>query len=566
LAKQTLKVFEVYGTQIDKLRPFIFGFSNALEVLNLSYSNIADMFGELPNVEDFARIKTLDLSFVVFPMLALQFPVGKLELTNHHFENFRVNFPDSFMLFLAPQTVNISGTVPKMVNSLWIKHCTASLKEDTGVHVQHLILKENNLKYLDLHMDCEKVSLNSVISLDFSVNGLQFLHPSVLSCMPNMTHLDLSKNELNVMASIDYRQFEDIFMGLVYLQEINLSGNNLITTPRNLFQNNHNLEYIDLSNNGLTQITFTLEHAYRLHTLLLHNNHIQVLDSKSISSLTNVPIAPMSREITTNITVTFYNNPLRCSQCENKPFLQWILTLEHVNAKHENLACYATESVILDMDNAVIDHVEAICQRERVIIATTVSVATFLLFILAIVIVKCLRKRHNERKNNIEKVIRLLKQGKNQYEFAVFLSYSSADDEFVRTCVFNRLRDILKEITGIDRTLICEGDHNLRPGFYVLEETILCIQRSAVVIVVVSDRFCHSNYCDTELLQAYDLKKPILLILKGKVEESSMRPVMKLLFQQNVRVLFEENNGAYILKNTWEHVGKSIIDLIVQNL
>jgi hypothetical protein len=41
---------------------------------------------------------------------------------------------------------------------------------------------------------------------------------------------------------------------------------------------------------------------------------------------------------------------------------------------------------------------------------------------------------------------------------------------------------------------------------------------------------------------------------------------MKLLFQQNVRVLFEESNGAYILKNTWEHVGKSIIDLIVYHL
>jgi hypothetical protein len=132
--------------------------------------------------------------------------------------------------------------------------------------------------------------------------------------------------------------------------------------------------------------------------------------------------------------------------------------------------------------------------------------------------------------------------------------------------VFNQLGDILKEITGVDRTLICDGDHNLRPGFYVLDETILCIQRSAVVIVVVSNHFCQSNYCDTELFQAYNLKKPILLIFKEKVEEDRMGPVMKLLFKQNVRVLFEENNGAYILKNTWEYVGKSIIDLLFQQL
>jgi hypothetical protein len=82
--------------------------------------------------------------------------------------------------------------------------------------------------------------------------------------------------------------------------------------------------------------------------------------------------------------------------------------------------------------------------------------------------------------------------------------------------VFNQLGDILKEITGIDRTLICDGDQNLRPGFYVLDETILCMQRSAVVIVVVSNHFCQSNYCDTELSQAYDLKKANLAYFQRK--------------------------------------------------
>jgi hypothetical protein len=327
-----------------------------------------------------------------------------------------------------------------------------------------------------------------------------------------------------------------------------------------------NLEFIDLSYNGLTQITFALEHAYRLHTLLLHNNHIQVLDSKSISILTKVPIAPMSGENTTNINVTLYNNPLRCSKCENKQFLQWLVTTEHVNTKTQHLKCYQSEDVFEDLNSAAIDHVESICRREQVILASTVSISVFLLLIMSSVVVIYLRKRKNNKQNNVNRVIHLLKQCQNQFEFAVFLSYSSADDEFVRTCVFNQLRDILKELTGIDRTLICSGDHNLRPGFYVLDETILCIQRSAVVIVVVSNHFCQSNYCDTELSQAYDLKKPILLVFKETVEEDRMRPVMKLLFRQNVRVLFEENNGVFVLKSTWEHVGKSIIDLLVHHL
>jgi hypothetical protein len=517
----------------------------------------------MPDANEFARLKTLDISFAGFPLLSILVPVGKLEVTNL---NYSMYAADRLMFVFASQTVNISGILPKVINSLWIKRCTVDLKEDLQLRVQHLILKENNLKYLDLVVDCKNFSLNSIISLDLSANGLQFLHPSVLFCIPNITHIDLSNNELNIMASIDFRQFQDIFMGLEYLQEINLSGNNLITIPWNLFQNNHNLELIDLSYNGLTQITFALEHAYMLHTLLLHNNYIQVLDTKSISILTNVPMAQMSRENTTNKTITFYNNPLRCSKCDDKAFVNWLFTSQRFNTNNQHLKCYRSEDIFLDLNSTAIDHVQAICHREQVILASTISISVVYLLFMSLVVIIYLRKRKNNKQNNVNRVIDLLKQGQNQYEFAVFLSYSSADDEFVRNCVLEQLGDILKEITGIDRTLICDGDHNLRPGFYVLDETILCIQRSAVVIVVVSNYFCHSNYCDTELFQAYNLKKPILLIFKEKVEEDRMGPVMKLLFRQNVRILFEENNGVYILKNTWEHVGKSIIDLLVHHL
>jgi hypothetical protein len=99
LATKKLKVFEVYGTQIGLMRTIIFGYLKNLEVLNLSYCNIGAMFGDRPNLEDFARIKTLDLSFVVLPRLVMPFPLGKLELTNRHFD---VNFENEVLLFFCP--------------------------------------------------------------------------------------------------------------------------------------------------------------------------------------------------------------------------------------------------------------------------------------------------------------------------------------------------------------------------------------------------------------------------------------------------------------------------------
>jgi Leucine-rich repeat (LRR) protein len=193
-SKTKLKALEISGTRINIIRPFRLPYLKYLEVLNLSYSNIVDISNNLPDVNDFARLKTLDISFAGIPLLSVWLTIGNIQdVIDRHYE---INaIIDPFKLLFVPQTVNISGTLPK---SLSIKRCTASLKKDLDLHVNHLISKENNLKYIDLLLDCKNFSLNSIISLDLSGNGLQFLHPSILSCIPNMRHLDLSRNESGV--------------------------------------------------------------------------------------------------------------------------------------------------------------------------------------------------------------------------------------------------------------------------------------------------------------------------------------------------------------------------------
>ena len=118
-------------------------------------------------------------------------------------------------------------------------------------------------------------------------------------------------------------------------------------------------------------------------------------------------------------------------------------------------------------------------------------------------------------------------------------------------------------MTGIDRNLVCTGDLYLRPGFMILEETTLCIERASVFVVVVSDNYNSSNYCNNELDMAYHLNKPIVLFIKGIVDESLMRPTMQVLFKSNVRVLWDLENQEYNMKTTWQNVCASVLDLII---
>jgi hypothetical protein len=280
----------------------------------------------------------------------------------------------------------------------------------------------------------------------------------------------------------------------------------------------------------------------------------------------NIPKMSSPERNHTNLTITLYGNPLSCAQCQTKQYLQWLLSTDLVDFGHQHLVCFSENGITLDINYFILNSVEAICRRELTIISSCVS-CIVVLFVLLVSMFRIYKRKLNADKlENFNKALRLLNQGQNQYEYAVFLSYSSLDENFVQHSVIKQLEESLKEISGIDRPLLCQGDLDFRPGRRIMDESIRCIERSSVVIVIASINFCQSAYCQNEIYQAYNLKKPIVLFFKENVDENGMPRLMKLIFKRNVRVLFEENNGDFILKTTWENVCKSIIGLIADQM
>ena len=89
--------------------------------------------------------------------------------------------------------------------------------------------------------------------------------------LTTLQDINLSENKLNFMQH--FADFEMLFASLVKLRKINLSGNQLLFLPRNSFENNANLERIDLANNKLTTLDMSLKHLHKLKYVgLAHNN------------------------------------------------------------------------------------------------------------------------------------------------------------------------------------------------------------------------------------------------------------------------------------------------------
>jgi hypothetical protein len=162
----------------------------------------------------------------------------------------------------------------------------------------------------------------------------------------------------------------------------------------------------------------------------------------------------------------------------------------------------------------------------------------------------------------MENVLAKLIEGEGQYEFVAFLSYSSNENEFVQDHVINQLNENLKLIIGTDRDVICTGDKNYRPGFTVHDETERCLNRASVVILLLSDNFCRSQYCQNEIDKAYLLGKPVVLMLFGNVDEEIMMPTLHGLYKRDARILRKIENGQLVLNTTWENICISLLEKV----
>ena len=83
---------------------------------------------------------------------------------------------------------------------------------------------------------------------------------------------------------------------------------------------------------------------------------------------------------------------------------------------------------------------------------------------------------------------------------------------------------------------MCIGDEQFRVGWNIYREIYRCMERSNVAVVVVSEGFANSVFCDQELDIAMQLKKPVILLLKGDVDIHQHSELIQLLYRTNVRI------------------------------
>ena len=84
-------------------------------------------------------------------------------------------------------------------------------------------------------------------------------------------------------------------------------------------------------------------------------------------------------------------------------------------------------------------------------------------------------------------------EGSNNFPFDAFVSYCTADREWVLSVLIPKLEN------GPNPYKLCIHDRNFRPGVYIAENILAAIESSRITILVVSKSFTRSSWCDLEV-------------------------------------------------------------------
>ncbi|KAL3842883.1 hypothetical protein ACJMK2_020858 [Sinanodonta woodiana] len=414
-------------------------------------------------------------------------------------------------------------------------------------------LKYNKFRVLDIKFDPKMPMYREV---DLSNNGLEYLSLNLTSHFTILNWVSLSQNNLSAMDN--HTEFVDLFAHNLELEYIDLSFNTLYRLPRDFFLNNKKLKTIIISNNLLTSELFRIEHLNKLECFDISNNNILFVDYMFLRTFENMRFETvLNNSHIRQFAIKLTGNIFKC-ECDTKSFIQWILTTRVKLVHRESYMCEMHKNVTKINDNTLRD-IEQNCDTTNIILLVT-EISVFsagILLILSIILI-CMYRR-SLKLRHIKFLIQKYRKEDPPNKHLVFLSFCNSDRDFVYRYIIDELKNTLStRLNASKDDIVCIGDIHFEPGRYILDEIIRCTESCCVVLLVVSEAFCKSDYCDFEAICAQLEKKPIILMFLEDVDPKCMSKMMYKHFQRYTRVRWVRHGDEFELVPSWGKVCDSI--------
>lgn len=368
--------------------------------------------------------------------------------------------------------------------------------------------------------------------------------------------LSLHDNNLGSMQNHNINEFRVLFSKMHDLQNLNLNKNQLSDLPFNLFSKNTRLVTLHLSQNRLTTFNLQIKGLTNLKLLDLSDNNIQILDSK-----TQNLIEQMQFQTNKSFDVDLSGNLYVCScDQENLKSIKWIKASDVSISDKHRYTC-TLDGKVYDIHKSGEFELKRYCAQQDKNKLLLLVLPPVVVFAILSVIAMVLVRRFIQRKKALDAIINKIQNEDNPWRYLVFLSFCSEDEELVMNCIHPQLTTTIADVTKTDFDLVCVGDKHFLPGQPLCGEIIKCIDNSAVVIAIISKDYCQKNWCQTEIMEAYQLRKPIIMLLIDDIDIHLMGDLLEKIFHRYAHASWVPDEDRGHLMPDWPTFGIAILQL-----
>ena len=382
------------------------------------------------------------------------------------------------------------------------------------------------------------------------VSSRIFLHARNISTiwMNHLNRAELKPEEVVTNNAF----FQLAFMNMPTLHNVSLVSVGISQLSTSMFNCTPNIRFLDLADNTINTIeSDALLHLHLLEYLVLNNNKLTTIDSSMV---------PVYGNTCLHLNVSF--NPFRCD-CALTDLKEWMDNTCHHGGRKPNVILGDNKEYYycpMPSKQRVINYNPSDdCRKNDIPLAykLAISVSTGLC-IITMVISVVFRFRHHlyylyihvrtksKKYRELEEIV--------NYQYDAFISYNRNDAWWV----INVLRPLLEGKHGMK---LCLHDRDWLAGRDIVDNIVSSIEGSRKTVLVVSNAYACSNWCQLELTMAQhqlfaEDKNNLILILKEDIIDELVTPRLALQMKTNTYIAWDDSEMGE--KVFWEKLVREI--------
>ncbi|XP_063407074.1 toll-like receptor 4 [Mytilus trossulus] len=378
--------------------------------------------------------------------------------------------------------------------------------------------------------------LSHLQTLDISDFNCSELDLKMISFMPYLKTLISIRTHLTVGLQNDVNG--DFLKQLFGLKQIDFSENDFVTFNKHMFVSQYrSLISLDLSKNKFSKFPIQISKFSTLKKLSLVQNRIVFLQKFDMHQLENY-----QRDKHINFELLLNDNNFVCN-CESIDFVRWLQETNVTLDNNRNYSCVYIDNSEKTTVYAYthLNFIESKCLSKIWLTITIILVVVFLLLLTAISLAYKYRITLHFWYLHIRRKYRhytALEGDYKEYKYNAFVAYCNEDEVWVCGSLVN----YLEKTNGLS---LCLHDRDFAAGRLIMDNIIDAIFESKKVVLVISEEFLKSSWCEFELDMArmkmfQDNRDMLVVVLLDKLSPSQMPISLQRIWNKVTCLEFDE--------------------------